>query len=199
MNETLSPQFSGILGLALPLDSVISNLLPPVTSNTPDGATLISNLFGITPTSQAPDQLFYSLLLERPGSGRVPSVLGIGRHPSDDILKEGLTIDPADVMYGSVIPEASGAHFWKVELRAISVYVNGTRKDVNLGRSVTGSVFPEAILDSGVPFIIATPAIANGVWGALGIGPAGDGNCQSFIFHSSLPLYSIFLKNGDLN
>lgn len=177
VNETLSPQFSGILGLALPLDSVISSLLPPVTSNSPDGATLTSNLFGITPTSQAPGQLFYSLLLERPGSGRVPSVMGIGRHPSADILKEGLNIDPADVMYGSVLPENNGVHFWKVELRAISVYVDGVKKDVSIGRSVTGSVFPEAILDSGVPYIIATPAIANGVWGALGIGPAGDGNC----------------------
>ena len=150
MNETLSSSFSGILGLALPLDSVISNLLPPTTSNNPDGATFISNVFGITPASQAPAQLFYSLLLERPGSDRVPSVLGIGRHPSNDLLSsnsgdsgdsgDALTIDPTQVMYGGVLGESSGVHFWKAELRGIAVYVDGERREVDIGQSATGSV-----------------------------------------------------------
>ena len=203
VNETLSSSFSGILGLALPLDSVISNLLPPTTSNNPDGATFISNVFGITPASQAPAQLFYSLLLERPGSDRVPSVLGIGRHPSNDLLSsssslssdsgdgDALTIDPTQVMYGGVLGESSGVHFWKAELRGIAVYVDGERREVDIGQSATGSVFPEAILDSGVPYIIATPAIANAVWGALSIGPAGDGNCESPLL---FPSYFDYLR-----
>ncbi|KAH8120626.1 acid protease [Phellopilus nigrolimitatus] len=176
VNETLGPQFSGILGLALPKDSVIAKDIPPVTDSVPDGATVTSNLFGITPASEAPAQFFYSLLLGRPGSSRIPSVLGIGRHPSSALLPEGPTIEPADVAYSSLLSESDGIHFWKVELRALTVYVNGTAKKVNIGRSVTGNIFPEAILDSGVPYIISTPAIANGVWGALGIGPATDGN-----------------------
>ncbi|THH05133.1 hypothetical protein EW145_g5017 [Phellinidium pouzarii] len=176
LNETLQPGFSGIMGLALPLDSVIAEDIPPDTSNVPDGATVSSNLFGISPTDLAPLQYFFSLLLERPGSSRIPSILGIGRHPSDDLLPDGPSINPANISYSTPIPQSDGVHFWKAELRALTVYVNGTAKEIDIGRSVTGSVFPEAVLDTGVPYIISTPTIANAVWGALGVGPASDGN-----------------------
>lgn len=63
-------------------------------------------------------------------------------------------------------------------MKAITVYVNGTALSIAVGRGVSGGVFPEAVLDSGVPFIIATPSLASGIWGALGINPAADGNCQ---------------------
>ena len=99
-------------------------------------------------------------------------MLGIGQHPSS------IVPDPSKVLYSSTISEEQGAMFWKVELRALTVYVNGTKMNVDIGNSVSGNVFPEAILDSGVPYIIATPWLANGIWGALGIGPASDGNCE---------------------
>lgn len=62
------------------------------------------------------------------------------------------------------------------------MYVNGTAKEISIGRGASGSLFPEAVLDSGVPYIISTPAIANAVWGALGISPANDGNCACILF-----------------
>ncbi|KAL5495684.1 hypothetical protein ACEPAI_1147 [Sanghuangporus weigelae] len=176
VNESLSESFSGILGLALPLNSVIGKTIPPGTNSVPDGATVMSNLFGTQPADQAPAQFFYSVLLSRPNIDRIPSVLGIGRHPSNDLLSDGLTIEPERIEYSDVIPENNGVLFWKAELRGITVYVNGTAKEIDLGPSVTGNVFPEAVLDTGVPYIISTPHIANAVWGALGISPANDGN-----------------------
>ncbi|KAI5124396.1 hypothetical protein M0805_008281 [Coniferiporia weirii] len=176
VNEALQPGYSGILGLALPLDSVIAQDIPPVTGNVPDGAAVSSNIFGSSPAGLAPPQFFFSVLLERPGSSRIPSVLGIGRHPSDDLLPQGPSINPSNVTYSTPLSESDGVHFWKVELRALTVYVNGVANYIDIGRSVSGNVFPEAVLDTGVPYIISTPAIANAVWGALGIGPASDGN-----------------------
>ena len=186
-NESLSSDYSGILGLALQSDSIIATDIPPVTSSNPDGQTVVSNLFGSSPSTTVPSQFFLSLLLNRPGSSRVPAVLGIGRHPSNDQFIDGMTLNASKVSYSSPVPENDGIHFWKSELRGINVYVNGTAKQVSIGRGVSGSLFPEAVLDSGVPYIISTPTIANAVWGALGISPASDGNCA---FH--FPLYSSF-------
>ncbi|KAJ7822782.1 hypothetical protein B0H14DRAFT_3731045 [Mycena olivaceomarginata] len=52
----LRSQFSSVLGLALPADSIIVDEIPPQVDDTPDSA--------------------------RPGSDAVPSVLGIGPHPA---------------------------------------------------------------------------------------------------------------------
>jgi hypothetical protein len=72
-----------------------------------------------------------------------------------------------------------GILFWKVNIRAITVYVNGQAQRVSIGKSVTGGVFPSAVLDSGVPLILTTSTIANGIYGAIGINPASDGLCMS--------------------
>ena len=40
--EPPSFDFDGILGLALPLNSIISQIIPPVTNNNPDGACFSS-------------------------------------------------------------------------------------------------------------------------------------------------------------
>lgn len=78
--------------------------------------------------------------------------------------------------------ESAGTLFWKVSVRAITVYVNGTAKPVDVGRSNTGAVFPSAVLDSGVPLILTTSNVANAIYGALGIGPSSDGQCAfSFV------------------
>ncbi|KAG6872960.1 hypothetical protein C0995_004714 [Termitomyces sp. Mi166 len=166
--EPLSPTFSGILGLALPLNSIIAELIPPVTSNSPDGAAWASNLFSITPRSSAPSARFLSLLLSRPGSDTVPAQLGIGRHPS-------FVSDPSAVEYASLESEREGTLFWKVGVRAITVWVNGEQMPVQIGRSSNGALFPSAVLDSGVPLIFTTSAVANGIYGAIGIGPGSDG------------------------
>ncbi|KAH8979401.1 aspartic peptidase domain-containing protein [Lactarius akahatsu] len=168
-SEPLEYEFDGILGLALPLNSIIAHHIAPIDGNGRDGAPFSSNLFGITPVDSAPASRFLSLSLSRPGSSAVPSLLGIGRHPSE------LVPDPSKIRYSTLVSEHQGILFWEAEVRAITVYVNGTTLPVELGHSRSGNVFPVAVLDSGVPFILAATNIANGIYGALGIGPAADG------------------------
>ena len=161
--------FSGILGLALPLNSVIASTIHTGDPIGADGATWASNIFGM---DGAPASRFISFLLERPGSSKIPSLLGIGRHPADQVP------DPSKVHYSNIVSEGNGAMFWKVSVTAITVYVDGVQKDVSIGPSRSGSAFPTAVLDTGVPVILATSDIANGIYGALDIHPAHDKNCE---------------------
>jgi hypothetical protein len=101
-------------------------------------------------------------------------MLGIGRHPSE------LVPDPSKIQYSTLVQEREGILFWEVEVPAITIYLNGTATPIQLGHSRSGNVYPTAILDSGVPFILTTSAIANGIYGALGIEPATDGQCRNF-------------------
>ncbi|KAJ2924878.1 hypothetical protein H1R20_g12217, partial [Candolleomyces eurysporus] len=193
-NEPLSRDFHGLLGLALPLNSVIAQNLPAGTTNDPDGAAWASNLFSITPVDNAPLLRFIGMTLERPGfNGRIPSVMTIGRHPSfitsstqsvtpstigtstSDSSGDGRNLE-ADVEYDTLLAERSGTLFWKTSVREVVVYgANGERLDVELGRGVMGGVFPSAVLDTGVPRILATSRIANAIYGAVGVTPAEDG------------------------
>ncbi|KAI0738767.1 aspartic peptidase domain-containing protein [Daedaleopsis nitida] len=168
-DEPLSSDFNGVLGLALPANSLIAQKLPPTTSDTPDGAIFSSNLFSITPISTAPGARFLSLALERPGSDNIRSVLGVGRHPAD------IVPDPSKIEYATVVATSSnGPLWWQANIEGINVYVNGVRKPVTV--SSTSARGPTAILDSGAPLIVATRSIANGIYGALGVSPAADGN-----------------------
>ncbi|KZS89195.1 acid protease [Sistotremastrum niveocremeum HHB9708] len=85
-NEDLTSGWLGVAGFALPHDSLIAQTIGTTTSNSPDGATLSSNLFGIAPKDQAPARRFFGILLERPGipqdNSFIPSVLSIGTHPT---------------------------------------------------------------------------------------------------------------------
>ena len=65
-------------------------------------------------------------------------------------------------------------------LFAIIVISDGVLKPIELSASVTNADGGKqnVILDSGVPIIITTQQIANAIYGALGIGPASDGNCE---------------------
>lgn len=40
---------------------------------------------------------------------------------------------------------------------------------------------PTAVVDSGMPIILASTSIANGIYGALGVGPSSDGNCTCLL------------------
>lgn len=161
--------FSGILGLALPLNSVIATTLSAGDPIGADGATWASNLFGM---DGAPASRFISFLLERPGSTAISSLLGIGRHPSDYVP------DPSKVHYFNIVSDANGATFWKVSVTAITVYVDGEPREVDITPSSSGSGFPTAVMDTGVPVILMTSTIANGIYGALDIHPAQDKNCE---------------------
>ncbi|KAI6017208.1 aspartic peptidase domain-containing protein [Pisolithus microcarpus] len=167
-DEPLSYEFDGILGLSLPLNSVIQQQIPAQIGDSPDGAALSSNLLSITPTNAAPSQPFFSLSLARPGSNQIPSLLGIGLHPSQIIS------DPAQIRYSQLVSQSMGELYWKTNIMAITVYVNGQALPVTL-QSLSGAVQPTAVLDSGMPVILTTSTIANGIYGALGISPGSDG------------------------
>jgi len=49
-------------------------------------------------------------------------------------------------------------------------------------RSNSGASSPIAVLDSGVSLILTTSNIANGIYGAIGIGPASNGMCTCSFF-----------------
>ena len=164
--------FSGVLGLALPANSIITSNLPATIGNSPDGAILASNLFSLTPESAAPDFRFLSLTLERPESDAIPSLLGIGRHP--DFIS-----DPSKIQYAGVEPTSIGYTYWRPSVTGITVWVDGVPKAVDLGVSATTGGIPTAVIDSGMPIILTSVGIANAIYGALGIGPANDGQCKS--------------------
>ncbi|KAI0028836.1 aspartic peptidase domain-containing protein, partial [Vararia minispora EC-137] len=168
-SEPLESSFNGVLGLALSANSIIQQQIIATDSNAPDGAIVSSNLFGITPAADAPAARFLSVSLQRPGMDTVPSLLGIGRHPA------ALVQDPAHVTYSEIVRSFAGELFWESSVRDITVWVNGTARPIALGRSTSGAVFPTAVLDTGVPYILSSTAIANALYGALGIGPGSDG------------------------
>lgn len=191
------PSFSGVLGLALPDNSVIASYIPPITGNAPDGAAWASNLFSITKgsdstdTEVAPSEKFLSLTLSRPGSNKVPSLLGIGMHPPAGTvtLPDSLGGSSAQLGFNKVNYNppldgggTQGPLFWKVAVTGISVWVDSQEKQIQMTKTpdiVDDGSSLTAVLDSGVPLIITSSAIANGIYGALGIGPASDGNCES--------------------
>lgn len=175
--EPLTPNFSGVLGIALPLNSIIAADVLPVTSNSPGGAAWASNLFSI---NTAPSFHFLSLALSRPGSDQVKSILGIGKHPT------ALVPDPSRIKYSTPVFDGSVALFWKATVRDITVYVNGVPRRVQLGTSNTGAAFPNAVLDSGTTLILTTTAVANAIYGSIGITPAADGMCKEIFPVSSL-------------
>lgn len=174
--EALSSGFVGLIGLALPPNSEIAHMIPPTEGDAPDGATVQQNLFGLTPVDAAPEQRFFSISLERPGSRRIPSLLGIGRHPAD--LIPGF--DPSNIRYADLRPSKDGDMFWRVPVTAIDAWVDGVQKPIQLGQSIAVSsvMFPIALVDTGGPSILTNANIANGIYGAWNIGPGSDGNCE---------------------
>ena len=142
-DEELSIGYSGLLGLAFPLNSKIAQSIPPTDGNNPDGAPVISNVFGLG--SEAPIEHFFSILLERPSTPwQIPSILGIGMHPQDVIH------DPRKVIFTTVAAYPAGTLFWSVPLTNFTVYVNGVPAIIPLGRSRANpnNPFPMAVLDT---------------------------------------------------
>ena len=89
--------------------------------------------------------------------------------------------DPSKIEYDGIISASfKGPLWWQAGLSAITVLVDGAVKPIDLPASVTNADGGKqnVILDSGVPIIITTQQIANAIYGALGIGPASDGNCE---------------------
>ncbi|GJJ06271.1 hypothetical protein Clacol_000462 [Clathrus columnatus] len=173
-DELLSSNFVGLLGLALPKNSNIAKWIPPTESDSPDGATFQQNVFGLTPIDTAPAQRFLGISLERPGSSRIPSLLTIGKHPENLIPN----FDSSQIKYMDLIPSPIGDTYWRVSLDAITGWIDSIPYPVTLGASTTLTNVdgPVAVIDTGGSIILATRAIANGIYGAWGIGPGSDGN-----------------------
>ncbi|KAJ3881652.1 aspartic peptidase domain-containing protein [Lentinula edodes] len=178
-SEPLSSSFNGIIGLALPDNSIISRTIPSSSSSTTDGSQFTSNIFSLSPSSLSPAARFLSITLERPGSSTIPSLFGIGKHPSQSQVPQ--IGSGEDVQYS--IPFASltstgisaGYLFWKAGIADITVWVDGQAKPVTLQKS-SYEASPTAILDTGVPVILSTKVIADAIYGAIGVSPASDGN-----------------------
>jgi len=100
---------NGTLGLRLPLNTIISTIIPTVTNDKPNRVSFSSNLFGITPRSQALSAHIFSLV------DQLPSLRGIGHHPSR------IVSDPSKVEYSMLVINQGGTVFWKTDIRAITV------------------------------------------------------------------------------
>ncbi|RDB25666.1 hypothetical protein Hypma_006971 [Hypsizygus marmoreus] len=133
-NEPISSGFSGILGLALLLSSIIAEHIPRNQQCTR------RRCLGIECVFHHPHILCTLRLLPFP-------LLLAPRLPPHTLSPRNWT--------------TSRCHCGrpKVSVRTIAV----------------GSVFPTAVLDSGVPLILTTQAVAKGIYGVIGISPAIDG------------------------
>lgn len=146
-----------------------------------------------------PDNDFFSMSLERPGSTTVPSRLGIGLHPAE------LVPDPARIKYVALSGSVASPTHWRVSIDAVTAYLDSGPQTITLGRSVVpGNTLPVGIFDSGGPNMLASTAICNAFYGAWGAGPAADGMCQLlllFAIEETSSLYMISrlrqLCNGD--
>ncbi|KAL1746861.1 aspartic peptidase domain-containing protein [Schizophyllum fasciatum] len=171
-NEPLQDKFNGLLGLALPSNSLIASK---------DGGDAVTK--GLFSADGAPGNEFISLLLERPGSKRFPSLLGLGTHPSPDQLRlpDGKDVNSA-LSYLGLSADESGELLFKVQLASLEAHpstVQGTDASTNQNKltkdtSLLGAPL-RAVFDSGVPLILTTSTIANAIYGSVGVGPGSDG------------------------
>jgi hypothetical protein len=122
---------------------------------------------------------------------RVPSVFGIGQHPSD--VLSSISLVGADwsssLTFNGVSEFRSGALLWALPVTALTIYINGSSVEIPIGMSIANpnNVNPMGILDTGVPFVFARRPIVNAFFGAYGIGPGTDGSCwfpQSYMLAS---------------
>lgn len=170
-NELLDTGFSGLIGLALPANSAISSLLPTVATGF-DGTTFSSHLFT---SPSPPSNQFLSFSLERPGSTKIHSQLGIGMHPTS------LVPDPTKLLYSSVVSSTIGPLYWRVHVTGFTTYVDSKPRVMSLGPSGVDrtSQYPIAVLDTGGTNIIATPDLAKAFYAPWNIVPASDGSCTT--------------------
>ena len=232
-DEPLHIGFSGLLGLSLPRNSVIAQLL---SSGAPNGTSVTSNLFG-QPTT--PNNHFFAISLSRPGFDdrdiswhAWPSKLALGtqipevvnalaalhtnssvvttRH-ARSILSPAHTLrqadrstnDPSQLAWAQVLSAPSGYLHWRTQISEIIVTDDrGIEKSVTLGRSLVDngqtSLWPVAVLDTGGSSIYMRSDLANGLYGAIGIGPASDGICKPGRSCESSTCMVQFLTNSQI-
>ena len=220
----------------MPRNSVIAQLLPPGTTDAPDGASVIANLFG-QPT--APTNRFFAISLSRPGFDNRdiswhawPSKLALGT-PIPEVVNalaalhanssstttrrtrsnlspthtvrqiDGSINNPSQLAWAQILPAPSGYLHWRTQISEIIVTdEQGIEKSIALGRSLVdngqSSLWPVAVLDTGGSSILMRSDLANGLYGAIGIGPASDGMCKHGDLCESSTCTVQFLTNSQI-
>ena len=222
-NEPLHVGFSGLLGLSLPKNSIIAQLVPPVTTDAPDGASVLANLFG---QPNAPTNHSFAISLSRPGFDNRnmswhawPSKLALGtqipevinalaalRTSSSTTTRSspplhavrqggGNTHDPSQLAWAQILSTTSGYLHWRTQISEIIVTDDqGIERSISLSRSLVdggrSSLWPVAVLDTGGSNILMRSDLANGLYGAIGIGPASDGMCERHHFDLYRSVYN---------
>ncbi|KAL1680124.1 aspartic peptidase domain-containing protein [Schizophyllum commune] len=175
-NEPLAHNFDGVLGLAFSANSIIRQQVPAPEeedADDPNAESVSYNLFRI---DNPPASAFISLLLERPGSDRYPSMMGIGAHPSQKSLR--LSQSPVDALHFlNLVSSTSGPLLFNVLLTDVTAHpstIDGHANELTEDQSLLATPL-RAILDSGVPLILTRPDVANAIYGSVGVGPGADG------------------------
>ncbi|KIM21170.1 hypothetical protein M408DRAFT_333632 [Serendipita vermifera MAFF 305830] len=121
-----------------------------------------------------------------------PARLGIGTHVDEVVhafanahpgttgsstaaLEAALQTLPLVTTPGMGTSENAYTH-WKTRLSGITVYADdGSLQDVRLSRGVDGGAFPIAVLDSGIPLILASRAVADALYSVWDVQMSEDG------------------------
>lgn len=175
-NEALSTgNFSGVLGLSLPSNSIINSTLNPdnAQSSPSSSGSIFTGLWN-SPNSKIGSRYFGL------GLQRLPSDGGIG----DSVITFGAqdpnyVSDQSKIRYQAVVPGSDGIQrHWNAYISDIIVGFNNTQTHLSPGTSsiASNSLTPVAVLDSGAGLNYGPANALNAIYGAFGIGPAADGS-----------------------
>lgn len=187
---------SGLVGLALPANSVIqetltADMVNPNNSviNTTQTGSLLPGLWEGLPSSSRHFAMGLQRLPSDGGNGN--STITFNGYDRNYIA----TDEDSLVKFASVVPDNDNIkRKWKLIVTDFRVASNGTTFQIPL--TSTGVNLPSAILDSGSPLNLASVDFLNAMYGAIDVGPAADGSGGYYV-DCTLPLeLSINLGNG---
>ncbi|CAK9782412.1 acid protease [Cutaneotrichosporon oleaginosum] len=200
-NENLGDgNFTGLLGLALPANSLITETIPGTTGSSPDGATFLDNLFGAG--ASAPTNRYFSLSLERSEDVRTVSSFGIGE------VDSRVCPSPCAPKWLPILPHPrfgrTGYLHWRVPLDGVYATffndpkngVGPTTRSIPLGstRTDANSTSPVAVLDSGgVGILVNDRNMLAAIYGPFGVEPDADGKYR---LPCNVPLTLTFTFGG---
>jgi hypothetical protein len=190
-----SMEASGVMGLALPSNSIIQDTLSldaPNANNTQTASNSTGSLLPGLWQGISSSYRFFGLGLQRLPSdgGNGNSTLTFG-----DFDRNYLT-DGADIKFSSALPDSDGiVRKWSLIVNDFYVRVNGSQVQIPL--STTGANTPTAILDSGSPLNLASVSFLNAMYGAVNVGPAADGSGGYYV-DCTLPLELSISVGGSL-
>ncbi|KDN46640.1 acid protease [Tilletiaria anomala UBC 951] len=190
-NEPLGAgNFTGIVGLGLPLASELQRLLYDNTGNSNPGNDVSD--------ASSTGSILTGIWSGRPLGARYIGV-GLQRLPSEGGVGDStLTISSLDPTYatnmsqltfdkvpstpasgsdsgdGSSSRSISSAAHWRTYLTQMTIDVGGNTVPLSLGGSM-GTQYPLATFSTGTPFSLAPTSVLNQVYGAYGYQPGSDG------------------------